>query len=353
MNPSEYLTKKQTMGEVAIVSNLSQAEFNQKYYNKKPVIIKGAVLKSGSFKGWTDSYLKNTIGSRSVNVKHSQGGVYNITNNQQYENITLPFDEAVDLVAKPVEGGLSYYMQQLSIPEILPELLPDLMVPDLNSSLDNVSLINFWMGSAGCVTHLHYDTSQNFLVQVRGRKELLLFAPADSQYLYANEDEKFKHVSRVLIDKVDSEQFPLFENASPYRCLLEEGDVLYLTPFWWHHVRSLDTSISVNYWWDRFDIEPGLGLETINVERLCHFLDSFINKGFDINQKDEHGEPLLIKAIQMGFANVLEALLISGADPNAKSEVYMPGKSAYEISVETGQIEMAELLEKFNVSLVY
>uniref|UniRef100_A0A2P2L7T1 Transcription factor n=2 Tax=Rhizophora mucronata TaxID=61149 RepID=A0A2P2L7T1_RHIMU len=32
-------------------------------------------------------------------------------------------------------------------------------------------------------------------------------------------------------------------------CILEEGEMLYIPPRWWHYVRSLTTSFSVSFWW--------------------------------------------------------------------------------------------------------
>jgi ribosomal protein L16 Arg81 hydroxylase len=32
---------------------------------------------------------------------------------------------------------------------------------------------------------------------------------------------------------------------------LGPGDVIYIPRGWWHHVRTLDLSISVNFWWAR------------------------------------------------------------------------------------------------------
>lgn len=35
-------------------------------------------------------------------------------------------------------------------------------------------------------------------------------------------------------------------------CILEEGDMLYIPPKWWHYVRSLTTSLSVSFWWSEY-----------------------------------------------------------------------------------------------------
>jgi len=32
-------------------------------------------------------------------------------------------------------------------------------------------------------------------------------------------------------------------------CILEEGEMLYIPPKWWHYVRSLTMSLSVSFWW--------------------------------------------------------------------------------------------------------
>lgn len=32
-------------------------------------------------------------------------------------------------------------------------------------------------------------------------------------------------------------------------CVLEEGEMIYIPPKWWHYVRSLTPSLSVSFWW--------------------------------------------------------------------------------------------------------
>lgn len=344
----------ETLTEVGLpidtVSGLSFEAFNNLYFNKKPVIIKKAVLKDKSLTTWTDDYLKSLLGSRPVDVKFSKRGLYNLTSADQYGNMKMPFNEAVDLIASITGGEDSYYMQQLSIPDLLPELMNDLNIPSLNSTSDNMSAVNFWMGSVGCTTQLHFDRSHNFLVQVRGRKEMVLFAPSDTGYLYPNVEKKFEHVSQVQLNDPDLDKYPGFVNATRYYCMLEEGDLLYLTPYWWHHVTSLDTSISVNYWWNRFDVYEGAGLENLKLEEVCYVLTTFTGNGYSIDHTDETGEPLLIKAIQLNLINVVEAFLILGANPDAVSKNIMPGKTALAVALANGQNNIADVLMQYGAS---
>lgn len=76
-----------------------------------------------------------------------------------------------------------------------------------------------------------------------------MFSPEDSQYLYPHQDEMLCNTARVNPTKPDMDQFPMFEKANMFKCLLEPGDVLYIPPKWWHYVVALEKSFSVNFWW--------------------------------------------------------------------------------------------------------
>jgi lysine-specific demethylase 8 len=53
------------------------------------------------------------------------------------------------------------------------------------------------------------------------------------------------------VEDPDYTTFPTFREAPPAILCpsLNPGDALYIPAKWWHHVRSLDTSASVNVWW--------------------------------------------------------------------------------------------------------
>jgi hypothetical protein len=203
------------------------------------------------------------------------------------------------------------------------------------------------MGGAGCVSPLHFDRTNNFLMQVRGRKEITFFSPDDSEYLYPSTRSGGTHLSEIDLEKIDVERFPLFKKTTPFHCIIEPGDVLYIPPLWWHHVRSLDMSISVNYWWNRFDVTEGVGLESLSVQDLCSIITRFVNKGLDINTGDAEGEPMLLKAIQKGYASVVKAFLLLGANPDATSVKYGPGMTALALAKANGDTVIVDLLLEF------
>lgn len=89
----------------------------------------------------------------------------------------------------------------------------------------------------------------NLLVQVTGRKKVVLFSPREAGNLYLSGDK-----SRVLdIDSPDLSTFPLFSRVTRHECHLEPGDVLFIPALWFHNVVSLDFGVAVNVFWKNLD----------------------------------------------------------------------------------------------------
>lgn len=93
----------------------------------------------------------------------------------------------------------------------------------------------------------------NILIQLTGRKRVLLFHPEDAGCLYMEGSS-----SRVIdVDGADPAAFPEFARARE-RALevqLGPGDVLFIPALWPHHVRAEDFSVSVNVFWRHFSAE--------------------------------------------------------------------------------------------------
>lgn len=91
------------------------------------------------------------------------------------------------------------------------------------------------------------------LSDVVGKKTFLLAAPGDTNYLYRNTSITTKNQTSSRVDlsawlRGDGEQRKRCPNISEvvwYIAELSPGDILYTPPGWWHHVTSIDPSISV------------------------------------------------------------------------------------------------------------
>lgn len=110
-----------------------------------------------------------------------------------------------------------------------------------------------WLGPRGCVSPLHHDPLDNLLMQVVGRKRVSLLPKlTDPSCLYVGQEhDQQNNTSAVDAEEPDLARFPMFESvlAEIRSTTLDPGDALYIPSQWWHHVRSLDLSISVNVWW--------------------------------------------------------------------------------------------------------
>ncbi|HEU4533966.1 MAG TPA: cupin-like domain-containing protein, partial [Polyangiaceae bacterium] len=109
-----------------------------------------------------------------------------------------------------------------------------------------------WMGPGGVVSPLHFDRAHNFFVQLYGRKKWILVAPEESDNVYypcADFPLSRLHMSPVDVEHPDLERFPKFRRVRRYELVLGPGDILFIPAGWWHYVRALDASISMNFFW--------------------------------------------------------------------------------------------------------
>ena len=103
---------------------------------------------------------------------------------------------------------------------------------------------------AHTVTHAHYDTSHNLFVQVTGRKHFTLWPPAAHAPLRLYPTRHSLHRQSALSEP------PRAAAAAAGRrsVVLDEGDALYLPPFYFHQVEALsNVSLAVAVWSESAD----------------------------------------------------------------------------------------------------
>ncbi|CAK9103964.1 Arginase 1 [Durusdinium trenchii] len=122
---------------------------------------------------------------------------------------------------------------------------------------DQAPIVNLWSASAGSVTPVHYDPFHNTFVQVAGTKRFLLFPPAAAPALYLHPRLHLRHrQAQVNLNDVDLERFPRAQELeAPLVVTVGPGDVLYLPPYWFHQVESLNDTVSVSLFTQSVELE--------------------------------------------------------------------------------------------------
>ncbi|XP_051118615.1 lysine-specific demethylase JMJ30 isoform X3 [Andrographis paniculata] len=146
------------------------------------------------------------------------------------------------------------YLAQHQLFDQIQELKQDIVIPDYcYAGGGEIQSLNAWFGPPGTVTPLHHDPHHNILAQVVGKKYIRLYPASLSEELYPHSESMLSNSSQVDLDNIDEEQFPKIMDLEFVDCILEEGEMLYIPPKWWHYVRSLTPSFSVSFWWSESD----------------------------------------------------------------------------------------------------
>lgn len=112
--------------------------------------------------------------------------------------------------------------------------------------------VNFWMSASESKSSTHYDPYHNLLCVVVGQKQVTLWPPCTTPFLYPYPvyGEASNH-SSVDFVKPDNKLHPLVSHASKFAevVMLQAGDALFIPEGWYHQVNSESLTIAVNLWW--------------------------------------------------------------------------------------------------------
>ena len=230
-----------------------------------PVVLRNSVVSEWKASGlWTPDYLLSKVKSLSGVYENSNrwfGPYFDKTKpltssavrlNNYKTDLSLSSSEFFQRIQNPVKGRYLYFtggIEQMGVwaeehIQPLDELLR------LNPSRSSV---NVWIGQPHVVAHCHYDGYHNFYTQLYGTKKFTLFRPTNWPGLYPY---PFLHPSHAqaqvnVSNREESHQlYPLVRSVEAVEVILEPGDLLYMPPLWFHHVESMEVSISVNVWTD-------------------------------------------------------------------------------------------------------
>jgi len=106
------------------------------------------------------------------------------------------------------------------------------------------------VGQKDQTTPIHYDEQDNLFCQLTGHKRVIMASPDQYSTLYPfplhHSSDRQSQIN--IFEPVDADKFPKFSKLQALQGTVGPGDVLFIPPYWWHHISSLDETVSVTFW---------------------------------------------------------------------------------------------------------
>ncbi|MGY5795662.1 cupin-like domain-containing protein len=235
---------------VNTVKELSNREFTTNYRDAmRPVLLRSGCAAWSACRRWSPQYFDQIAGELTIPVKTLDHGEIKLSSCKLSEYTRflieqLPGEDGVTLNQRAVP--YCHDIPLLGLVESLAEdchpFPRDYLTPWYRQHWWRYS--QFFMGPAGTVTPLHFDTllSHNLFFQIYGEKRFTILPPSQATLCGRRGWRWFD----VDPEQPDNVRFPDYEQATPIVINVSAGDMLYMPPGTLHHVRSLTTSISFN-----------------------------------------------------------------------------------------------------------
>jgi len=225
------------------VAGLTVEEFERTYRAPgRPVVLTGKTDAWPATKGWTLASLRERFGSMTVNaVMDLPEGVPYFHPDEGHRR-PMKLADFLDLLEAGTERPC--YMDQVVL-SALPGLEQELDLKSLYPPEDWITFTALWVGSANTRSGFHFDGPENLYTQLVGRKRVFMAHPDEAARVYPFLEDFCK--SRVDPEAPDLQRYPEFRKVVLHHVDLAPGEVLFMPHVWWHHLRSLDTSISVSH----------------------------------------------------------------------------------------------------------
>ena len=216
--------------------------------DREPTILRGLTDDWAMMKQWTPSAFSKRFGEKTISalVDLPLTGVTLPGGQASYEK-QMRFDKYIEhMMSNP---ALPCYLAYTRLEDAFPELKEDCQFDELAGPGRMTPDTRLWIGSGGTRSMLHADLKDNFFVQTFGTKKVLMASPHDTPGVYPFRDNIVN--SEVNPDQPDFERFPRFRDVDLLEATLAPGDMLFIPRGWWHYLRSLEPSISVNYFFGK------------------------------------------------------------------------------------------------------
>lgn len=223
------------------VSNISKEEFLSNYVKKrKPVVITDLSKNWNATKSWDLDYMSKTVGN--VEVPLYDNTPTKGSESTQKPAVVMKMRDYMKILKKgPSDLRIFFF----NILQKCPALMNDFEYPDIGLKFFK-KLPTLFFGGAGSKVFMHYDMdlSHNMHFNFHGKKNIILFAPDQTKYLY-KQPFSITSLEAIEMDKPDFEKYPALQYASGSHTILEHGETLFIPSEYWHFIRYLTPSLSI------------------------------------------------------------------------------------------------------------
>jgi hypothetical protein len=218
----------------------------QHYAANEPAVIVGVKEHHAlNIFDFSPEYLADKLGDKTYPVLRADTGFLSY----ERDTVEMTFSDFVQNTFHDPEGKRYYFKNPTNV---LPPGLEDCdRITGLSRFFDRSVVRNLWIARGSTTVGLHFDAAENLNIQLRGRKRFMLYPPGTDSYYPSPMFSQTAHISRVFREgpELDQRRFPKFDPSQGREVILEEGEILYLPPYWWHQVTSLgDVNVNINTW---------------------------------------------------------------------------------------------------------
>ncbi|MCG3167491.1 MAG: hypothetical protein POELPBGB_03283 [Bacteroidia bacterium] len=232
--------------EIPRISPVDKISFYSKFVSKnKPVIIEGLADDWPAMKKWNMNFFAENYSKVEPVTIAVKDGKCDVTIEK---GVQVSFTAIEKTINKIIEGNVQNGYAIATTDDVFPaDLKNDYPVPAYCAD-GSYLRTRIFIGAEGTTTWLHQDLFENLYTMVKGKKRIILFDPWDTVYPQSRFSKLPNH-ARPDAENIDYEKFPRMKNAQPYIVDLKAGETLYLPSLWWHHLKNIEESIAVSFWW--------------------------------------------------------------------------------------------------------
>lgn len=247
-----------TFGSITTLSDITPEEFRRDYmYASKPFVVRGIARDWECVKKWSPQYFADKYGDDRVNLINDH-----IATDESVEE-----EYSLREIIESFDSSNPKYCRFLPILDNHPELYEDFDTKWLADRMHKGGKVTLWgkkgdgaklrshlfIGREGMKTEVHCALTNNFFINVHGRKKWYIFSPKYNQFI----DSPVNWGPGVFGSEVDvnnriDDSHPLWRYVDGYEFVMEPGDILYNPPFWWHRVSNESHNVSIGLRWYDF-----------------------------------------------------------------------------------------------------